>query len=69
MKLEVKQLSSGYWHIRGEGPCNFAQVAAWPCGADVLEASFFPEAGQEFRREVRWLLERLTEAEECVVNP
>ena len=47
----IKRLESGYWHLRGIGPCNWAQPLFWPC-ADLaqLEASFFEEAGEPFRR-------------------
>jgi hypothetical protein len=31
MKITYKRLPSGYWHIRGRGPCNWAQPPHWPC--------------------------------------
>ena len=34
----VTKLSSGYWHIRGIGPCNWAQPKTWPCSEDELRA-------------------------------
>lgn len=49
----VKRLSSGYVHLRGVGPCNWAQPQNWPCSDDELEAAFFHEAGEPFRRAVR----------------
>lgn len=47
MAISVRRLSSGYWHIRGVGPCNYAQPpieerllsnerAACLSGADAL---------------------------------
>jgi hypothetical protein len=53
--LRIRQLPSGYWHIRGVGVCNWAQPPAWPCDPDVLERHFFGEAGDRFRDEVRRL--------------
>lgn len=49
-KIVATVLSSGYWHIRGEGPCNWAQVPIWPCGEDLLRANIHPEASEEFIR-------------------
>ena len=61
--LAVRQLESGYWHIRGQGPCNWAQPPLWPCpDSDVLEESFFGEAAESFRRAVRAENDRLLEA-------
>lgn len=51
--VTVQKLSSGYYHLRGEGPCNWAQPPTWPCSEDELEESFFGEAGEPFRRAVR----------------
>jgi len=44
MKLTVQQLSSGAYHIRGVGPCNWAQPLTWPCSAERLR-----EAAKEKR--------------------
>lgn len=51
--VTVKRLSSGYYHLRGVGPCNWAQPQAWPCAESDLEDAFFGEAGEPFRRAVR----------------
>lgn len=48
MHITVKQLSSGWWHIRGEGPCNWAQPPHWPCDEETLRAHTFGEAGERF---------------------
>lgn len=48
MTITVERLSSGYYHIRGQGPCNWAQPEYWPCGEAVLRASAFPEACEDF---------------------
>lgn len=57
--MTVRRLSSGYWHIRGIGPCNWAQVPSWPCSDAELEAGFFAEAGESFRRECREALQAI----------
>jgi hypothetical protein len=44
----VQRLSSGYYHVRGDGPCNWAQPAQWPCDEQELRAAAFPEASEEF---------------------
>lgn len=49
MNLRIKRLDSGYYHIRGQGPCNWAQPPTWPCSEQVLLAHTFGEAGNEFR--------------------
>lgn len=50
MLVEVRRLSSGYWHIRGNGPCEWAQVPTWPCDETTLRAGAFPEASEVFIR-------------------
>lgn len=51
--LTFTTLSSGYVHIRGQGPCNWAQPPRWPCSEDELESAFFGEAGERFKEQVR----------------
>lgn len=46
--ITVKQLPSGYYHVRGNGPCNWAQPPRWPCDEETLRAHTFPEAAEEF---------------------
>ena len=48
--ISVTRLSSGWWHLRGRGPCNFAQPLVWPCDEATLRAHAFPEAGEAFIR-------------------
>jgi len=50
MDITITRLSSGYWHLRGTGPCNWAQPERWPCSEDALRKSAFPEASEEFLR-------------------
>ena len=50
MEIKIKRLPSGYYHIRGNGACNWAQPAKFPCAEDELRASAFPEASEEFIR-------------------
>ena len=47
--IRIRRLSSGYFHIRGAGPTNYAQVPEWPCTADQLREGTFAEAGPGFR--------------------
>ena len=51
MPITAKQLDSGYWHIRGDGPCNWAQPPWWPCNEETLREHIFPEASDDFVRE------------------
>ena len=48
--VRVRKLESGYWHVRGFGPCNWAQPPAWPCDEATLRAHAFPQASEEFIR-------------------
>lgn len=50
MNIEADRLENGYYHIRGEGPCNWAQPPEWPCSEEMLRAHAFPEACEEFIR-------------------
>ena len=50
MKITATPMESGYWHVRGEGPCNWAQPPNWPCSEEVLRASAFNEASEDFIR-------------------
>jgi len=36
MNIKVKKLSSGCFHITGEGPCNWSTVKKWPCHKDTV---------------------------------
>ena len=49
--ITAKRLESGWWLIRGYGPCNWAQVPKWPCSEHELERHAFPEASDGFIRE------------------
>lgn len=49
--ITFKNLSSGYILIRGNGPCNWAQVPYWPCDEEVLRDHMFPEASEAFLKE------------------
>lgn len=46
--IEAKRLSSGYWHISGIGPCNWAQPPEWPCDEKTLREHTFPWASEDF---------------------
>jgi len=49
--IEVTQLSSVYWHVRGLGPCNWSQPQMWPCDEATLRDACHPGASDEFVRE------------------
>ena len=57
MEIKISKLSSGYWHIRGDGPCNWAQPPHWPCSMDEVRANAFPEACEQFFQAVEDILE------------
>jgi len=47
-EIRVRQLESGYWHVRGVGPCNFSQPPRWPCDEDTIRKHAHPEASDAF---------------------
>lgn len=49
-EVKVKKLSTGYYHIRGNGPCEWAQPPRWPCDEATLRAHSFPQASEQFIR-------------------
>lgn len=51
MPITVKRLESNYYHVRGIGPCNWAQPHIWPCSEEELRKAAFPEASETFIRE------------------
>lgn len=57
--ITVKRLDTGYWHIRGHGPCNFAQPPVWPCDVETLREHAHPEASETFIWECMRELNRL----------
>lgn len=48
--ITVKRLPSGYWHIHGDGPCEWSQPPFWPCSEEMLREHAFPEASEAFIR-------------------
>ncbi len=46
--ITVKRLESGYWHIRGVGPCNWSQPPHWPCTQQALREHAHPGASDAF---------------------
>lgn len=49
--ISIKRLSSGYWLVRGHGPCNYSQPPHWPTDAETLRRHAHPEAGPQFLAE------------------
>jgi hypothetical protein len=48
MIITIKKLEFGYYHIRGVGPCNWAQPPNWPCSEEILRQHVFSEACEDF---------------------
>lgn len=48
MTVTVTRLPSGYYHVRGDGPCNWAQPPTWPCSEETLRAHAFAQASDTF---------------------
>ena len=51
MRITVKRTPSGWYHVRGQGPCEWAQPPEWPCNEEMLREHAFPEASDIFIRE------------------
>lgn len=66
-ELSIRRLETGFWLIRGRGPCNWAQVRRWPCTRFELEEGTFHEAGDRFRAQVERA--RVQEGEATEVQP
>ena len=52
MSIKISKLSTGYVHIRGQGPCNWTQPPHWPCTEQEIREHAFPEASENFLRAV-----------------
>lgn len=51
--ITIKKLESGYFHIRGVGPCEWTQPPIWPSSdVEFLRLHAFPQASEAFLREV-----------------
>lgn len=50
--IRIYRLPSGYYHLRGYGPGNWAQPPTWPCDEATLRAHTFPGASEQFIREM-----------------
>ena len=66
MNITIKLTSTGYYHARGNGPCEFAQWPRndWDFGGDPRlpkPEDFFPEASLNFRRDLLSKLEQTQE--------
>lgn len=52
--LTWKQLPTGYWHVRGLGPCNWTQPPDWPVAdMEYLRLHAHPEVSEVFIRVAR----------------
>lgn len=50
--MRAKELGTGYWHIRGQGPCDWTQPPYWPCSEEMIREHAFCQAGEMFLEEV-----------------
>ena len=49
--INIRVLPSGYYHVRGRGPNNWAQPPQWPCSEEALREHAHPEASEKFIRD------------------
>jgi hypothetical protein len=49
--MKMDKLDSGFWYIRGDGPCEWAQPPTWPCDEKTLREHTFSEASEKFIKE------------------
>lgn len=49
--ISVRKLSTGYFIVEGDGPCEWAQPPCWPCDETTLLTHTFPQASAEFFNE------------------
>jgi hypothetical protein len=69
MQITARRLPGGYWHVRGNGPCNWTQPPQWPCDAGMLHDHAFPQASWEFLRKALELAQKMDElAEQMELN-
>lgn len=47
-EITITKLSSGYYLIKGNGPCEWAQIEKWPCSENEFREGCFKEASEEF---------------------
>lgn len=48
MEITVKRFPTGYYHISGEGVCDWSQPPRWPCDEATLRDYACPEASETF---------------------
>lgn len=46
--ITIRKIDSGYWHVRGRGPCEWTQPARWPASESEIRESAFPQASEKF---------------------
>jgi hypothetical protein len=56
MPIVARRLLSGWFHLRGVGPCNWAQINSWDAW-QVEGDGAFCEASDDFRRAARRYIE------------
>ena len=67
-EVTARRLESGYLHIRGDGPCNWAQVPPnWTGDLAAFREHAFLEASEEFVRAAYSYASRRVQTLECPV--
>ena len=62
MEITVKRFRTGYYHISGEGVCDWSQPPRWPCDEATLRDYACPEASETF---IACAIERAAEDRQC----
>ena len=62
MEITVKSFRTGYYHISGEGVCDWSQPPRWPCDEATLRYYACPEASETF---IACAMERAAEDRQC----
>lgn len=58
-KITINKLTSGWFLIHGDGPCEYTQVPYWPCCLpEKLFDGAHPEASKNFLKKVELLAEK-----------
>ena len=52
MKISIKKLNTGWYHIKGVGPANWTQPPTWPASEDAIRQNAFPQASETFLKQV-----------------
>ena len=62
MEITVKRFPTSYYHISGEGVCDWSQPPRWPCDEATLRDYACSEASETF---IVYAMERSAEDRQC----